>query len=1316
MPPKKPTATPTRSAVKRDVNDKSLGRTADDYKGRSEFIHIMKSPDYVIGATKRRNVEEMVYDFETRKMKKVTMDLPDGVKRVFLEIASNACDASFFSLMKRVDPGPITFVFTNDGYLSISNGGLPIPVEPHADSTEQNLILVPRKTFGELRQSTNYDEKVERYGSGRNGFGAKLTNMFSDRFILEIGDSGRLDKDGNLISGQHYVGEWKWGVHEDEIDETTKKPVSGGMIFVRDEATPGYAKDSELQQSDNKVGWRRKTSKAYKGKSFVKIEWLLNFERFGMESKYSENEIGLFTRYILEMSLSTKIPVEINGHKFDFRNLRDFASLIWPEEVVKTAVSQFCWPKGIHAPEGFEELRPLKKEQFIAKLPIADSIVEMQILLLDTPDKAEIISFANSMNTFQGGAHINEIVKKLYPKIIKEIGGTSAPKDKKAEAVKGKSKKKVEEKPDAKKPHIVPSDLKPHISMLVVCRVPDPEWEGQGKKMMNEPTPNVHIDDSIVTTMAGSKWRLTERLMNRLDERILKSLKDTDGKSHGMVKIPGEDANFAKLKDWKMRMQCSLIGVEGESASSYVTTRILNLPGGKDTNGYFCFKGKPMNTSANSVTEVNNNKEFIALKKALGLKDGEDYSTVEARRTLRYKEFIIATDADTDGMHIWGLALDWFHVKWPSLLEAGFVRYLATPIIRATPEDKKKPILRFYDEKAFSTWTSSVDGRNFKGTVKYYKGLGTSEDPEIIDDITSAPTIICIYDSEAKESMELAFNPKLADKRKLWIGDWGEKSKTAPIFKPTSLLIDRKISDIVNFSMTPYTIEALFRSITSFKDGLKKAQRQALYYALMHWKFATSTKEEKTAALGTDAAKYTHYHHGEVSMHETIVHMAQDFIGSNNLSVFKQKGQFGSRVKGGKDRANPRYTYLLPAWWLPFVFDKEMVDLVDRREVDGEKGEPEWLPCDIPIGIINGCRGLATGWSTNIPSHHPIDVIDWLLYKLEDKPKKPDPLIPYFNGFRGLVEIKTAKTKEEAENLAEANREGAEFDEALEDDEDQKESEKAVEDLLQKSQRVRGRSLITIGNFEILNENPKDNTVDLRVTELPIGRFQKKYREWAEDLVEAGVIRDIRDAAKDKNYPNLYMYGVPKDMANAAKLGLIRSQGMSNLVMIDDQGVPSPYKSVEHIMMKYMDAMYDMYDRLKAHRLGGFKESIKRLEDELAIIEAVCSGELKVIQVKRALVHQRMTELKLNIDIYHKIPLDSLDGEGIPKLLEKIEKLEEEYRELYETPAHFLWIDRLKKFRKQLAKVYSAPVAPSSSDIMLIDDQRVYRNVTIEYE
>jgi DNA topoisomerase-2 len=131
--------------------------------------------------------------------------------------------------------------------------------------------------------------------------------------------------------------------------------------------------------------------------------------------------------------------------------------------------------------------------------------------------------------------------------------------------------------------------------------------------------------------------------------------------------------------------------------------------------------------------------------------------------------------------------------------------------------------------------------------------------------------------------------------------------------------------------------------------------------------------------------------------------MAQDFVGSNNLNLLVPSGQFGTRLAGGKDAASPRYifTHLSPV--VRRLFPEEDDALLEYLEDDGQMIEPKFFCPIIPLLLVNGSQGIGTGWSTFIPPHDPMSVLDYIRAKLESQLELP-LIEPYVNGFKGVIE------------------------------------------------------------------------------------------------------------------------------------------------------------------------------------------------------------------------------------------------------------------------------------------------------------------------
>ena len=116
-----------------------------------------------------------------------------------------------------------------------------------------------------------------------------------------------------------------------------------------------------------------------------------------------------------------------------------------------------------------------------------------------------------------------------------------------------------------------------------------------------------------------------------------------------------------------------------------------------------------------------------------------------------------------------------------------------------------------------------------------------------------------------------------------------------------------------------------------------------------------------------------------------------------------------TRDMGGKDAADARYAETKPEWWIPYVFRREDLPILELKEDEGEEIEPVSFYPILPTVLINGCNGIALAYSTFIPNHNPIDVINWLKAKIEGKSL---PLLkPWYRGFSGSIEVIDRRTK-----------------------------------------------------------------------------------------------------------------------------------------------------------------------------------------------------------------------------------------------------------------------------------------------------------------
>ena len=93
------------------------------------------------------------------------------------------------------------------------------------------------------------------------------------------------------------------------------------------------------------------------------------------------------------------------------------------------------------------------------------------------------------------------------------------------------------------------------------------------------------------------------------------------------------------------------------------------------------------------------------------------------------------------------------------------------------------------------------------------------------------------------------------------------------------------------------------------------------------------------------------YHHGEASLQQAIVGMAQIFVGTNNINLLSPNGQFGSRCQGGQDASSPRYIFTLLSKLTRMIFKEEDNIILNYQDDDGQQIEPEYYIPIIPMSI-----------------------------------------------------------------------------------------------------------------------------------------------------------------------------------------------------------------------------------------------------------------------------------------------------------------------------------------------------------------------------
>eukprot|EP00257_Ricinus_communis_P025444 XP_025012858.1 DNA topoisomerase 2 [Ricinus communis] len=872
------------------------------------------------------------------------------------------------------------------------------------------------------------------------------------------------------------------------------------------------------------------------------------------------------------------------------------------------------------------------------------------------PDLAKV-SFVNSIATIKGGTHVDYVTSQISNYLV----GVVNKKNKNA--------------------NIKAHHVKNYLWVFVNALIDNPAFDSQTKETLTLRQSNFgskcELPEDFLKKVAKSD--ILENLLSWAKFKNDKELKKTDGTKRGRVNIPKlEDANEAGTKN---SHKCTLILTEGDSAKTLAISGLGALPQDvRDLYGVFPLRGKLLNVREATPKQLNENKEIESIKKILGLQQNKQYDSV---KPLRYGHLMIMTDQDYDGSHIKGLLINFIYYFWPSLLKIpSFLVEFITPIVKATHRSGK--ILSFYTMPEYYSWKESLMGNANGWTIKYYKGLGTNDKKEGMQyfrDIDKHQKDFVWMNEEDGTAIELAFSKKKVDERKNWLRH----------FQPGTHLEQKnkliKYSDFINKELILFSVADLQRSIPSMVDGLKPAQRKILFSCFKR----NLVKDLKVVQLQGYVSEQSAYHHGEQSLQSTIVGMAQNFVGSNNINLLAPKGQFGTRCSGGKDHASPRYIYTCLSPITRFLFPKDDDCLLDYLQEDGLSIEPTWYAPIIPLVLVNGCEGIGTGWSTFIPNYNPRDIVANLRRFLNGE--KMEPMHPWYKGFKGTIEKS-------------ASKEG-------------------------------GGSYAVNGIIEEVNETT------VRITELPIRRWTDEYKDFLNSVIEN--VRDEKgNLPKDAFIKDFRKYGDDvsvcfevllseekmkqvKDEGLLKKFKLATTISTSNMHLFDPKGVIKKYDSPEEILEEFVHLRFELYEKRKNFKLASLEMEALILENKVRFILGVVTGEIIVNNRKRAelLLELRQkgftpfpknkpveavvagaaddteeSESTEDVEENSKTGVQATDYEYLLSMsigtltLEKVQKLcadkdkiSEEVENLRRTAPKDLWLKDLEAFESQLDKL-----------------------------
>lgn len=1201
------------------------------------FEQVLKRPDMYFGNCATVKGSVWMYDDELKRAVKKTVPHNTGLYNIIREIGSNAIDNVWRSekncpenpvktikIVIDVATGKITF--WNDGYCIPCHRAEYKYTNPKTNVVITEILFPIEVFFCDMHSSTNYDDTVVRKTSGQYGFGAKGANVLSELF---------------------------------EVESTNPED----KVLVRLTCT-NNAKNPVIHEAPYK-------SK----KGYTQVSFIPDYSRFkyltASNPGIDTNLIQMLKLYACEISTIVDIPVkftivdgeeEIDTETFKIPSLEKYVRLFYPD--------------------------PQTNKLIYLKSQYGDEcvIVENTDVTSEESDVLSHISFVNGIRTRQGGIHVDKWQTTVIGTFVRTYNDR-------------KPKKKSQPMPKTTARQVFP-----FVTMFLRMEADKPKFDNQTKDKLIE----VHDESGrkIKYELCGSKKKDTDDWKDEISNAVSKMMKwgfvkDLDerllakqefvAKKEGAVKkrvFFGDkymSANFAGVPGHAHL--CTIWPAEGLSAKTTVISGVSVSEESTDYNGVVALRGKFINVTKHTAEKVAKNEEVKMLIEIIGLRKGVDYTLSEVFQTLRYGKMRIATDQDDDGHHIKGLVINFIKSNYPTLIPTGYLSSLSTAVvilpIRASRDITKQKL--FFSNPDYKRWQETAtpeEKKKYAKTPIYIKGLGSIPpaqvgqffikprcveyelDEEGTDDMVS----LCFGDE--KESIAWRKQEMLRCMTSTFDLSGDVAIEEPDFFYEGTMTVNAFIQD----QLMIYNRMTLGRAIPRIWDGLKDSQGRILYGM-----FVEDPKTPETVeTLAGGIKKHSAYHHGANSLSDTIIKMMQGFVGSNNVPFCTNDGNSGTRLQGGKDSSAPRYPATMLEDITRKIFRKEDEPLL-HKEYDGQRhvGYRFWMPI-VPMLLVNGADGIGTGWSTGIPSHDLLEVIDRVeefigVYSDDiDYVSNLPRMLPSYRGFKGTVRHTL------------------------------------------KGGKITGWE--TIGILEECNQPGFDGWWDIK--EAPIGLWTDDLLLWMEYLEtckappgkpwkerKVKAVNETRKYASDNSL--LIRFKPTKDFLpdinTSNNFSILKSKGSySNMWAIDENNYPRLFETPEDILRVFCVKRLHYYHLRYEYILGKLEKSMTRATNQFRFVEAIVGKKLN-IHLPNTELDTLLSGKRWRFDRIHKKDEDEekpLHGYGYllsitlwSMTVEKMETLQREYEkhstvynDLKSKTPRDLWLSDLQELRVGYSK------------------------------
>jgi DNA topoisomerase-2 len=416
--------------------------------------------------------------------------------------------------------------------------------------------------------------------------------------------------------------------------------------------------------------------------------------------------------------------------------------------------------------------------------------------------------------------------------------------------------------------------------------------------------------------------------------------------------------------------------------------------------------------------------------------------------------------------------------------------------------------------------------------------------------------------------------------------------------------------------------------IASAIDGQKNAARKVLYTIIEK----NIKNEIKVSQLNSKMAEFSEYLHGDAS--DVIARMAKEFPGSNNIPLLAREGNFGTRFKN--DHSAPRYIYTYGSEILWQLFHKEDNPILVEQYFEGDKIEPRFYLPSLPLLLVNGSEGMATGFAQKILPRNPKNLKNYISDKLQGKlrAQKSNSLHPYYEGFEGKI-IKTENP----------------------------------------------------GQYEIYGCIERLSGTKVRITEIPVGIELKSYIKTLDTLEEKGFIRSYIDQSeKSFQFEVSFNRGVLDSLSDDQllnKLKLVKTV-TENYTAIDADNRVKVFTGAKDIIDYYYNVKIDFLQKRIDHIIAKIQTEIRKMVSVYLFIQAITEDKLIINKRKKTQIVEDLEnfpKIQKEDDSYDyllRMPIHSLTKEKMDELMAKIKDKKQELDYYKTTTPETEWLKDLE--------------------------------------